>query len=126
MHVAAAHASLPRRETRSICCYCGVGCGVVIESGPDRDGIERIVGARGDETHPANFGRLCSKGSTLHLTAAPAAYAQARALRPEFRRERGLPRTAASWEDTLDHVAARLGDVVQTHGPDAIGVYISG
>lgn len=126
MNVAAAHAPMPRRETRSTCCYCGVGCGVVIESETDVDGLQRIVGVRGDETHPANFGRLCSKGSTLHLTAAPEAYAQVRALRPELRRERGHARAAASWGDALDYVAGRLGDTVQTYGADALGFYISG
>jgi len=126
MNVAAALALSPRRETRSTCCYCGVGCGVVIESETGADGQQRIVGVRGDETHPANFGRLCSKGSTLHLTAAPEAYSQVRARRPELRRERGHMRIAASWDDTLDHVATRLGDIVQTHGPDALGIYISG
>ena len=126
MNVAASYIPPPRRETRSTCCYCGVGCGVVIESETGVDGHARIVGVRGDETHPANFGRLCSKGSTLHLTAVPEVYAQVRALRPEFRRQRGQPRIAASWDDTLDYVAARLGDIVQTHGPDALGFYISG
>ena len=54
----------PLRETRSICPYCGVGCGVIIESqGP------QITGVRGDPDHPANFGRLCSKGASLHHTA---------------------------------------------------------
>src|SRR3990170_8829897 len=125
MNIAARHIP-PRRETRSTCCYCGVGCGVVIESEAGLDGHERIVGVRGDEAHPANFGRLCSKGSTLHLTAAPEAYAQVRALRPEFRRERGQPRAAASWDDTLDYVAGRLGNIVRAHGPDALGFYISG
>ena len=44
------------KETKSTCCYCGVGCGVVIQS----EG-ERIIGVRGDADHPANFGRLCTK-----------------------------------------------------------------
>ena len=47
------------RETKSTCPYCGVGCGVVIEHNDTR-----ITGVRGDPDHPANFGRLCSKGST--------------------------------------------------------------
>ena len=51
-------------ETRSTCPYCGVGCGVIIETEAGA-----ITGVRGDPDHPANFGRLCSKGSTLHLTA---------------------------------------------------------
>ena len=115
-----------RRETRSTCCYCGVGCGVVIESERDANGREVIVGVRGDETHPANFGRLCSKGSTLHLTADPTVYAQARALQPELRRHRTDPRQACSWGDALDLVANRLCNIVQAHGPDAIGFYVSG
>jgi len=51
-------------ETRSTCPYCGVGCGVIIEHADDR-----VTGVRGDPEHPANFGRLCTKGSTLHMTA---------------------------------------------------------
>ena len=115
-----------RRETRSTCCYCGVGCGVVIESEHAADGSARIVGVRGDETHPANFGRLCSKGASLHRTAAPATYAQVRALWPELRRARDQPRIACSWDDALDHVATRLGDITLAHGADALGIYISG
>ena len=53
-------------ETRSTCCYCGVGCGVIIES----DG-KSVTGVRGDPEHPANFGRLCTKGAALHLTMEP-------------------------------------------------------
>ena len=64
-------------ETKSTCPYCGVGCGVVIES----DGPQ-ITGVRGDPDHPANFGRLCSKGSTLHLTASAAITRQVRLLQP--------------------------------------------
>jgi assimilatory nitrate reductase catalytic subunit len=64
-------------ETRSTCPYCGVGCGVIIES----DGAQ-ITGVRGDPDHPANFGRLCTKGSTLHLTAAASITRQVRALQP--------------------------------------------
>src|SRR5258706_355284 len=53
----------PMKETKSTCCYCGVGCGVVIEGQR-----ERIIAVRGDADHPANFGRLCTKGTTLHLS----------------------------------------------------------
>jgi assimilatory nitrate reductase catalytic subunit len=72
------------RETRSTCPYCGVGCGVIIES----DGAQ-ITGVRGDPDHPANFGRLCTKGSTLHLTASPAVQQTCRLLQPQWRAERG-------------------------------------
>ena len=64
---------------KSTCCYCGV----VIETD-----VERITGVRGDDAHPANFGRLCTKGTTLHLTAGSAA----RALYPELRSSRAAAR----------------------------------
>ena len=53
----------PIAETRSTCCYCGVGCGVIIQHHGGK-----IVGVRGDPDHPANYGKLCSKGATLHET----------------------------------------------------------
>ena len=65
-------------DTKSTCCYCGTGCGVIIES----DG-EEITGVRGDPDHPANFGKLCTKGTTLALTMAPGAQA-GRARHPEL------------------------------------------
>jgi assimilatory nitrate reductase catalytic subunit len=64
------------QQIKSTCCYCGVGCGLLIETA---DG--QIVGVRGDPEHPANLGRLCSKGATLHLTARP----DYRLLHPELR-----------------------------------------
>ena len=54
------------RETPTTCCYCGVGCGVIVTS----DG-GRITGVRGDPDHPANFGRIGTKGATLHSLTAP-------------------------------------------------------
>ena len=50
-------------EVQSTCCYCGVGCGVLISR---KDG--KITGVRGDPAHPANFGKLCGKGQTLQVT----------------------------------------------------------
>ncbi|HWU84000.1 MAG TPA: nitrate reductase, partial [Rhodocyclaceae bacterium] len=107
-------------ETKSTCCYCGVGCGVIIEHTADR-----ITGVRGDPDHPANFGRLCTKGSTLHLTAAPETLSL-RALQPEFRAERSLPRQPVSWDAALNHAADKFARVIQEHGPDAVAFYISG
>jgi assimilatory nitrate reductase catalytic subunit len=108
-------------ETRSTCPYCGVGCGVIIESDGDR-----ITGVRGDPAHPANFGRLCTKGSTLHLTAADPVQRQVRALRPMQRASRGDALLPTSWEAALDLAADRLADVIGSHGSDAIGLYLSG
>src|SRR2546426_12022831 len=94
------------KETKSTCCYCGVGCGVVIQS----EG-ERIIGVRGDSDHPANFGRLCTKGTTLHLCAQP----DARARHPELRRNESEPRRRVSWNEALDHAADRFAAVIREH-----------
>jgi assimilatory nitrate reductase catalytic subunit len=110
-----------RHEIKTTCCYCGVGCGVLVET----DG-ENLFGVRGDPEHPANFGRLCTKGSTLHLTAAPLLQMQARALTPELRTTRGIARRAASWDETLDLLANRFNDCIKEHGPDSVGFYLSG
>lgn len=104
-------------ETHSTCCYCGVGCGVVISSAAGK-----IIGVRGDPVHPANFGRLCTKGANLHLTARE----EARALYPELRRARNDARQRASWEEALDTVADKFSAIIKEHGPDAVGFYISG
>jgi assimilatory nitrate reductase catalytic subunit len=106
-----------RSEVRSTCCYCGVGCGVVIES---ENG--RITGVRGDSDHPANFGRLCSKGASLHLSAGD----DGRVLFPELRSDRGEPRRRVSWDAALDDVAGRFATIVREHGPDAVAFYVSG
>ena len=117
------------RETRSTCPYCGVGCGVVIES----DG-NQITGVRGDPDHPANFGRLCTKGSTLHLTASAAVTQQTRLLQPMQRLNRHDNRhgdrqakpQAIGWDAALDLAAGKFNQVIQDHGADAVGFYISG
>ena len=107
--------------TPSTCPYCGVGCGVLIESEAGR-----ITGVRGNPEHPANFGRLCSKGSTLHLTARPALQPQVRLLAPQQRSTRGAAPQAITWNAALDGLARRIAGTVQQHGPDSIGLYCSG
>ena len=108
-------------ETKSTCPYCGVGCGVIIQSQGDR-----ITGVRGDPDHPANFGRLCTKGSTLHLSAAPNVTHQVRLLHPMRREHRGGAPQRVSWDAALDFAAARFQRIVNEHGPDAVGFYLSG
>ncbi len=107
-------------ETRSTCPYCGVGCGVVIEHD-----ATQITGVRGDPEHPANFGRLCTKGGTLHLTMTPQALAQ-RLTHPQLRRDKAAPRERASWDIALDHAADRFAQTIAEHGPDSVAFYISG
>jgi assimilatory nitrate reductase catalytic subunit len=109
------------QETRSTCPYCGVGCGVVIESRGSQ-----ITGVRGDTVHPANFGRLCTKGQALHLTAAAQVTAQTRLLTPQWRPERGLAPQVLDWDSAMDLGSRRLAAIVRDHGADALGFYISG
>lgn len=108
-------------ETKSTCCYCGVGCGVIIES----DGSQ-VTGVRGDPKHPANFGKLCSKGSSLHLTAQAVLQQQVRAQYPEMRTARDQERQRVDWDDCLETLADKFADCIQTHGADSVGFYISG
>ena len=108
-------------ETRSTCPYCGVGCGVIIESSGDQ-----ITGVRGDPDHPANLGRLCSKGASLHLTASAAINQQARLLQPMRRLSREAAPLVVAWDEAISGIASQLGDIVLQHGPDAVGLYVSG
>ncbi len=109
------------RTVRSTCPYCGVGCGVLIDT---RGG--RITGVRGDPEHPANAGRLCTKGQTLHLTAAPAVMRQARLLTPQWRERRDQPFAPIGWEAALDRAADTMARIAREDGPDALGFYVSG
>jgi assimilatory nitrate reductase catalytic subunit len=105
------------KQTKSTCCYCGVGCGVIISSQHDK-----ITDVKGDPDHPANFGRLCTKGATLHLTAK----LDNRLLYPELRTQRDLPRVRASWDESLDFVVEKFAQTIETHGADSVAFYISG
>ncbi len=109
------------RETRSTCPYCGVGCGVIIESQGDQ-----ITGVRGDPDHPANFGRLCTKGSTLALTASASITRQTRLLYPMRRAHRNAAPERVSWDSALDFASESFAKIIREHGPDAVGFYVSG
>ncbi|MDB5798381.1 MAG: nitrate reductase [Paucimonas sp.] len=109
------------REVKTTCCYCGVGCGVIVQT----DGVA-VTGVRGDPDHPANFGRLCTKGSSLHLSARPVLQQQVRALQPEMRMGSDATRSVVSWDQAQDAVAAKMADCIARYGPDSIGFYISG
>src|SRR5262245_22923391 len=96
---------------RTTCPYCGVGCGIL--AAPDGRGGAEIAG---DAEHPANRGRLCSKGAALGETLA----LDDRLLHPEIDGQR------VSWERALDSVADGLRGVIAEHGPDAVAFYVSG
>jgi len=96
---------------RTTCPYCGVGCGVLAKLAPDGKTI-----VRGDPDHPANFGRLCSKGSAL----ADILGHEGRLLHPEIGGHQ------ANWDEALDLVAAKFSQAVAEHGPDSVAFYVSG
>jgi assimilatory nitrate reductase catalytic subunit len=102
--------------TRTTCPYCGVGCGVLAT--PDDRGGAAISG---DPSHPANFGRLCSKGSALGETLG----LEDRLLYPMIRCSKGTMERLA-WSDALDHVAHRFAHIIKRDGPDAVAFYLSG
>src|SRR6195256_4776625 len=104
------------RATRTTCPYCGVGCGILAT--PEAGGGAAISG---DPEHPANFGRLCSKGSALGETLAP----DSRLLYPMIRWSKGSMERVA-WPDARDHVAHRFKHIVARDGPDAVAFYLSG
>src|SRR5713101_3696119 len=104
------------RATRTTCPYCGVGCGVLATA--DNSGGAAISG---DPEHPANFGRLCSKGSALGETLC----LEDRLLYPMIRCSKGTMEQVA-WSDALDHVAHRFAHIIARDGPGAVAFYLSG
>ncbi len=108
-------------EVRASCPYCGVGCGVIIEA---RD--NRIAGVRGDPQHPSNFGKLCPKGQTLHLTATPSVLEHARLKFPQLRTSKDAMHARVTWDDALAYAADRFAQAIEAHGPDSVAFYVSG
>ena len=99
------------RCVKTTCPYCGVGCGVIAEAG-----ARGKVSVRGDPEHPANFGRLCSKGSALAETIG----LEGRLLYPEILGAR------TNWNTALDLVARRFNETIREHGPESVAFYVSG
>ncbi|MEH3046304.1 molybdopterin-dependent oxidoreductase [Sphingomonas adhaesiva] len=96
---------------KTTCAYCGVGCGILaIPTG------ERSVRIEGDPDHPANRGRLCSKGTHLGETVG----LEGRLLHPMIGKRR------ATWDKALDLVARRFRDTIARHGPGSVAFYVSG
>lgn len=97
---------------KTTCPYCGVGCGVELQRAPAKNQI-RVTG---DPDHPANFGRLCSKGSALDETIGP----EERLLSPFINKH------PDSWHNALSLVAKRFAETIEKYGPDSVALYVSG
>ncbi|HWK40813.1 MAG TPA: molybdopterin-dependent oxidoreductase [Croceibacterium sp.] len=104
-----------RDPVRTTCAYCGVGCGIRATVTGDR-----AVRIEGDPEHPANHGRLCSKGTHLGETVG----LEGRLLHPMI--GRGAKGRRASWDKALDLVAKRFRDTIARHGPESVAFYVSG
>ncbi|GAA2602697.1 bifunctional nitrate reductase/sulfite reductase flavoprotein subunit alpha [Dactylosporangium fulvum] len=109
-------------QTRTVCSYCGVGCGMVLDVATDPDGRRRVVKVAGDRRHPANAGRLCTKGATsAEMLAGPGRLGTAR-MRPR----RGAEAVDTDVDTAIAETARRLRAIVDEHGPDAVAFYVSG
>ncbi|GAB2891432.1 nitrate reductase [Paralcaligenes ginsengisoli] len=108
----------PLRTVSSICCYCGTGCGVQIRSQGNR-----VVEVSGDIHHPSSRGKLCSKGLNL---AATVRHDDSRIVSAQLRRHKNEPRRNIALMSALTVAARKLADTLRSHGPDAIGFYLSG
>ena len=113
---------------KTLCAYCGVGCGMVLEIGgpstssdaaPTRPVVTKSVG---DKSHPANFGRLCTKGTTTaDMLAGPGRLEKAR-----IRHRRGEHPESMDTSAAINDTARRLRAIIDEHGPDALALYVSG
>ncbi|WP_281648314.1 nitrate reductase [Parendozoicomonas sp. Alg238-R29] len=105
--------SVEKSCIKTTCAYCGVGCGVQAQVEDVDNHIVKIVG---DTSHPANFGRLCSKGSALGDTVDLGD----RLLTPR------VDGREANWDYALDSVVSRLRAIIDQHGPESVALYGSG
>ncbi|EAQ66839.1 Molybdopterin oxidoreductase [Marinomonas sp. MED121] len=105
---------MPAKEMKTTCPYCGVGCGLKLSTDINEQG--ECLPVSGDETHPANFGSLCVKGSNLSQTLVP----DGRLLTPY------VDGKETDWHTAVDEAAERIKAIVAKHGPDTFAFYLSG
>ncbi|MGY0581717.1 MAG: nitrate reductase [Paraglaciecola chathamensis] len=110
-----AAASTCSQLNTTTCPYCGVGCGVDVTSISQGESAQ-LVSVQGTASHPANFGRLCVKGSKLAETNGK----EGRLCKPLINGK------ASHWDAAISTVANKFADVIQKHGPDAVAFYVSG
>jgi len=110
-------------QVKSVCPYCGVGCGIVMEvEEPSENKVQRVIKVYGDKQHPTNFGRLCTKGNTCIQAIAESGRLEYAYVRPE----RGQESVRTGMDAAIKETARRLRVILDQHGPDAIALYVSG
>ncbi|WP_137805161.1 bifunctional nitrate reductase/sulfite reductase flavoprotein subunit alpha [Pseudomonas sp. G(2018)] len=105
------------KTVRSVCPFCGVGCGIVMQVEGNR-----VVKVAGDKTHPTNFGRLCTKGTTCGQAIAESG----RMENAYLRQARNQEPARVAMDQAISETASRLRGILQNHGPDALAFYVSG
>src|SRR5688500_16151627 len=100
------------------CCYCGVGCGIVVHKNK-----KGSISIEGDEEHPVNKGMLCSKGINLHHTANDTTD---RLLYPQMKYNKSMPLQRVNWDTALERTAAVFKTFINKYGPDSVAFYVSG
>src|SRR4051812_2190691 len=105
-----------KRDVKTLCPYCGVGCGIVATT----DG-KRMLSVRGDSNHPSSLGKLCQKGASVALTV----HSATRLHDAMIRDDRGNL-AIVSPNVAIERVSRGLEKILQTHGPGAIAFYLSG
>ncbi|MFD4294343.1 molybdopterin-dependent oxidoreductase [Rhodococcus sp. NPDC058532] len=110
-------------RVETLCAYCGVGCGLILDVTTDPEtGRRRAARSSGDAAHPTNAGRLCTKGATTSDLLAGPGRMESAYLRPD----RGSSITPAGVDAVITETATRLRAIVDEHGPDAVALYVSG
>ena len=108
---------MAKESVRSVCPYCGVGCGIVMEV---EEG--RIVRVSGDKAHPTNFGRLCTKGGSCNVPVTAPGRADRAYARIAGSRDQGpIP-----MDEAIARTAGGLRAIIDRDGPDAVAFYVSG
>ncbi|PJZ57088.1 molybdopterin-dependent oxidoreductase [Leptospira barantonii] len=103
---------------QTTCSYCGVGCGVLIHKHSSQE-----LKVEGDPTHPANKGLLCSKGMNLNYSLLNRSD---RLFFPSMRKDGNSPQIRTDWDSALQRIAQEFKKIIQEHGPDSVGFYVSG
>ena len=108
---------MANQNVRSVCPYCGVGCGIVMQV--EHNKVVKVIG---DKAHPTNFGRLCTKGTTCGQAIADSG----RMENAYVRQARDHDPVRIAMDKAISETAARLRHTLETHGPDALAFYVSG
>ncbi len=104
-------------QIKSVCPYCGVGCGIIMQV--ENNQVTRVIG---DKSHPANRGKLCTKG----LTCGKAITAPGRMTHAFLRKSRQQEPIQADIALAIRETADRLNNIIRQHGADAVALYVSG